>query len=143
MVNVQNDGIIKEMMLNQLADKQLRDDEQLEQLNQEAESLQSHTFKNGHTKLLNDKYICGHCDQISSAIEINATTLNDCMNRKQRRAYVPIEKTKQTDRKWYRCPICTSIVSRYRWKEHNECPGFARFIKVSCSDEGLNIEGGK
>lgn len=64
------------------------------------------------------KFRCCNCESISTADSINNTTLNNCCaNRQQRRQYVPIEKTKQTDPKWYQCPICKQNIRRRGWQE--------------------------
>lgn len=66
-------------------------------------------------------YRCHNCNTISSSDDINKKTLNDCcLNRADRRKYVPIEKTSQTDRKWYRCPLCGENVRRKGWTRVNE-----------------------
>jgi hypothetical protein len=64
-------------------------------------------------------YKCTKCDNISSSEAINNNTISlYCINRKQRRTYVPIEKTKNGDRMWYNCPICHSNISRRGgWKD--------------------------
>lgn len=64
------------------------------------------------------KYKCCNCDEISTAEQINTITTDCyCVNRKQRREYTPIEKTKQTDHKWYTCPNCGKNIRRFGWKE--------------------------
>lgn len=58
-------------------------------------------------------YRCGACSWTSTAIDINDCTMNKyCKNRQQRRAYVPIEKTKFGDKRWYTCPCCGDNISR-------------------------------
>lgn len=66
-------------------------------------------------------YECCKCKEVSSAEEINQITLDECCNnRADRRRYVPIDKTKQTDRKWYRCPKCGTNIRRMGWKKVDE-----------------------
>lgn len=61
-------------------------------------------------------YKCCNCGGISSAEEINNKTVAECcINRADRRKYKPIEETKQTDSKWYRCPLCDTNIKRRGW----------------------------
>lgn len=67
------------------------------------------------------KYKCCSCNETSTAEQINQLTVNNyCANRQQRRSYTPIEKTKQTDHKWYQCPKCGKNIRRFGWKEVEE-----------------------
>lgn len=70
---------------------------------------------------MNKKFKCKNCDSVSTAECINETTINRCCyNRQQRRSYIPIEKTKKTDPKWYRCPMCRSNIKRIGFEEVEE-----------------------
>lgn len=63
-------------------------------------------------------YRCKGCNEVSTSDEINTTTVdNCCMNRQQRRNYVPIEKTSHNDHKWYNCPKCGKNIRRIGWEE--------------------------
>lgn len=62
-------------------------------------------------------YRCKGCNEVSTSNDINDTIDNCCMNRQQRRNYVPIEKTKYNDRKWYNCPKCGKNIRRIGWEE--------------------------
>lgn len=71
--------------------------------------------------MIGKKFKCKGCDDISTAEHINNVTIdNCCANRQQRRNYVPIEKTKQTDPKWYQCPVCGQNIRRRGWEEIKE-----------------------
>lgn len=71
--------------------------------------------------MTDERFKCKNCEEVSTADDINETTVNNCcMNRKQRRNYVPIEKTKQTDPKWYQCPSCGQNIRRRGWAKENK-----------------------
>lgn len=67
------------------------------------------------------KFECKHCNSISTADNINEVTIdNCCINRQQRRQFMPIENTKPTDRKWYQCPACRTNTWRNGFEEVKE-----------------------
>ena len=60
-------------------------------------------------------YRCTSCNEVSSAEQIDNTTLEQCChNRADRRKYVPIEKAHNND-KWYKCPQCGVNIRRKGW----------------------------
>ena len=64
------------------------------------------------------RYECKVCNTISDATVINKVTIEDCcVNRKQRRSFIPIDNTIISDRKWYKCPACSNNVRRGGWEE--------------------------
>lgn len=63
-------------------------------------------------------YKCGNCFAVSTIDQINEVTINECcMNRADRRRYVPIEKTSKHDNKWYRCPHCKQNIRLKGWEK--------------------------
>lgn len=50
---------------------------------------------------------CPSCKEVFAASKWDAATLKNCTNRKLRRSYVSIEKSKSFKvLKWYECPGC-------------------------------------
>lgn len=55
---------------------------------------------------------------IATGDDIDTVTVNNCcLNRKDRRGYVSIDKTKHSDRRWYQCPKCGKNIKRFGFKE--------------------------
>ena len=81
--------------------------------NESQETEKNMDILNQLSKETSKMYRCGHCGSISTSDDINKCTMDTyCMNRKQRREYVPIEKTKLGNHRWYKCPRCSKNVSR-------------------------------
>ena len=86
------------------------------------ERLEAMKYSKVATDFMNmKKYRCNYCGGTSTSVDINNHTMEKyCKNRQQRRAYVPIEKTKHGDRRWYTCPCCGENISRRNgWKDIN------------------------
>ena len=86
------------------------------------ERLEAMKYSKVATDFMNmKKYRCAKCGATSTANDINNHTMDKyCMNRQQRRAYVPIEKTRRGDAKWYTCPCCDGNISRRNgWTDVN------------------------
>lgn len=61
------------------------------------------------------KFTCPACTQVHTGAEWNQATIPNAINRKVRRAYVPIEKGDGD--KWYQCPTCGEKFSKKNIKE--------------------------
>jgi len=61
------------------------------------------------------QFTCQACNQTHTSAQWDEATLPNAVNRKVRRAYVPIEKG--TKDKWYQCPGCGEKFSRKNIKE--------------------------
>lgn len=67
---------------------------------------------------MSKSYECTNCGMITTGEDIDAVTIkNCCLNRKDRRGYVNIDKTTHNDKKWYQCPKCGKNIRRFGFKE--------------------------
>ena len=61
------------------------------------------------------KYICPDCNVVNDSLDWDKTTINNnCYNRKQRRAFIPI--TSSASNNWYECPNCGGRNYKYKIK---------------------------
>lgn len=67
---------------------------------------------------MSKSYKCSSCGMVTTGDDIDTVTVNNCcFNRKDRRGYVNIDKTKHNDRRWYQCPKCGKNIRRFGFKE--------------------------